>query len=111
MPGFDGVALSNSCGAGHHTSTFASSDKSMKGLFWELSPGPLAPEARIMPLDQTAIELAANTIGKMHAAHPSTGNVKAASEFHSMQSGHPESNQGPSDGCMDLQSDALPTEL
>ena len=23
-------------------------------LFWELSPGPLAPEARIMPLDQTA---------------------------------------------------------
>ena len=26
----------------------------LKGLFWELSPGPLAPEARIMPLDQTA---------------------------------------------------------
>ena len=25
-----------------------------KGLFWELSPGLLAPEARIMPLDQTA---------------------------------------------------------
>ena len=25
-----------------------------KGLFWELRPGPLAPEARIMPLDQTA---------------------------------------------------------
>ena len=25
-----------------------------KGLFRELSPGPLAPEARIMPLDQTA---------------------------------------------------------
>ena len=25
-----------------------------KGLFWELNPGPLAPEARIMPLDQTA---------------------------------------------------------
>ena len=25
-----------------------------KGLSWELSPGPLAPEARIMPLDQTA---------------------------------------------------------
>ena len=25
-----------------------------KGLFWELSPGTLAPEARIMPLDQTA---------------------------------------------------------
>ena len=24
------------------------------GLFWELNPGPLAPEARIMPLDQTA---------------------------------------------------------
>ena len=24
------------------------------GLFRELSPGPLAPEARIMPLDQTA---------------------------------------------------------
>ena len=26
----------------------------MQGLFWELNPGPLAPEARIMPLDQTA---------------------------------------------------------
>ena len=26
------------------------------GLFRELSPGPLAPEARIMPLDQTAID-------------------------------------------------------
>ena len=26
-----------------------------KGLFWELNPGPLAPEARIMPLDQTAM--------------------------------------------------------
>ena len=25
-----------------------------KGLFWELSPGPLAPKGRIMPLDQTA---------------------------------------------------------
>ena len=25
-----------------------------KGLFWESNPGPLAPEARIMPLDQTA---------------------------------------------------------
>ena len=29
---------------------------SYKGLFWELNPGPLAPEARIMPLDQTANE-------------------------------------------------------
>ena len=28
-----------------------------------------------------------------------------------MKSGHPESNQGPSDCCMNLQSDALPTEL
>ena len=27
-----------------------------KGLFWELNPGPLAPKARIMPLDQTANE-------------------------------------------------------
>ena len=25
-----------------------------KGLLWELNPGPLAPEARIIPLDQTA---------------------------------------------------------
>ena len=25
-----------------------------KGLFWELDPGFLAPEARIIPLDQTA---------------------------------------------------------
>ena len=28
--------------------------ESFEGLFWELNPGPLAPEARIMPLDQTA---------------------------------------------------------
>ncbi len=28
-----------------------------KGLFRELNPGPLAPEARIMPLDQTADDL------------------------------------------------------
>jgi len=28
--------------------------KLLEGLFWELSPGPLTPEARIMPLDQTA---------------------------------------------------------
>ena len=27
------------------------------------------------------------------------------------ESGHPESNQGPSDYCKNLQSDALPTEL
>ena len=26
----------------------------MQGLFWELNPGPLAPWARIIPLDQTA---------------------------------------------------------
>ena len=25
-----------------------------KGLFWELNPGPLAPETRIIPLDQAA---------------------------------------------------------
>ena len=30
-------------------------DEQEQGLFWELSPGPLAPEARIMPLDQTAV--------------------------------------------------------
>ena len=28
-----------------------------------------------------------------------------------IKSGHPESNQGPSDLCNNLQSDALPTEL
>lgn len=33
-----------------------------KGLFWELNPGPLAPEARIMPLDQTAKWLQRRTI-------------------------------------------------
>ena len=27
------------------------------GLFWELNPGPLAPEARIMPLDQKPVQL------------------------------------------------------
>jgi hypothetical protein len=30
----------------------------MKGLFWELNPGPLAPKARIIPLDQTADDTA-----------------------------------------------------
>jgi hypothetical protein len=30
------------------------SDSMSKGLFRELNPGPLAPEARIIPLDQTA---------------------------------------------------------
>lgn len=30
---------------------------------------------------------------------------------HLAKSGHPESNQGPSDCCRSLQSDALPTEL
>ena len=28
-----------------------------QGLFQELNPGPLAPEARIIPLDQAAIDL------------------------------------------------------
>ena len=28
--------------------------RSQNGLLWELNPGPLAPEARIMPLDQAA---------------------------------------------------------
>ena len=36
-------------------SIVASSDKVVdKGLLWELNPGPLAPEARIIPLDQAA---------------------------------------------------------
>jgi hypothetical protein len=30
------------------------SQKKTIGLFRELNPGPLAPEARIIPLDQTA---------------------------------------------------------
>ena len=29
-------------------------ERHITGLFWELNPGPLAPEARIIPLDQTA---------------------------------------------------------
>ncbi len=31
-------------------------NQSKEGLVRELNPGPLAPEARIIPLDQTAIE-------------------------------------------------------
>ena len=31
--------------------------KNIKGLFRELNPGPLAPKARIIPLDQTAVLL------------------------------------------------------
>ena len=33
---------------------FCSRRSKQQGLFWELNPGPLAPEARIIPLDQTA---------------------------------------------------------
>ena len=42
--------------------------KGSVGLFWELSPGPLAPEARIMPPDQTAINKAgaASLVGNNH---------------------------------------------
>ena len=35
-------------------STFVVVSTLADGLFRELNPGPLAPEARIMPLDQTA---------------------------------------------------------
>mgnify|MGYP006906423459 CR=1 FL=1 len=35
---------------------FLAPSGNMHGLFRELNPGPLAPEARIMPLDQTANE-------------------------------------------------------
>ena len=37
-----------------------------RGLFRELNPGPLAPEARIMPLDQAAM----CGLHKMHMAGP-----------------------------------------
>ena len=33
---------------------FCSRRSKQQGLFWELNPGPLAPEARIIPPDQTA---------------------------------------------------------
>ena len=39
-----------------------------QGLFWELSPGPLAPKARIMPLDQIA-----------SGAHASSGTYNSCS--------------------------------
>ena len=49
-----------------------------------------------------------------HLARPikvEEGQERKANQRHGGKSGHPESNQGPSDGCMDLQSDALPAEL
>ena len=66
-----------------------------KGLLWELNPGPLAPEARIIPLDQAA-----------------SGCVCIAFVYQLFAPARhkcrdPGSNRGPSD----LQSDALPTEL
>ena len=36
--------------------------KGEKGLLRELNPGPLAPEARIIPLDQAADSISANAI-------------------------------------------------
>ena len=39
------------------------------GLLRELNPGPLAPEARIIPLDQAAGLIAFNTVNATIAAH------------------------------------------
>ena len=76
----------------------AAAQENAKGLLWELNPGPLAPEARIIPLDQAAGAC-------MHTLffpllHYTVNHIK-----HKCRD--PGSNRGPSD----LQSDALPTEL
>ena len=49
--------------------TFVDNSTFAVGLFRELDPGPLAPEARIMPLDQAASWLRAHLLiyGPMHA--------------------------------------------
>ena len=39
-------------------------DSEKEGLFRELNPGPLAPEARTIPLDQTAIETKVCCVGR-----------------------------------------------
>ena len=38
----------------HTDNSWAFQAQEWQGLFWELNPGPLAPWARIIPLDQTA---------------------------------------------------------
>ena len=50
----------------------------VEGLFRELNPGPLAPEARIMPLDQAAnVHLAVCCMGP----HQTHGDIHRALEL------------------------------
>ena len=66
-----------------------------KGLLWELNPGPLAPEARIIPLDQAA---------SGRVCIPFVIQLLAAARHKCRDLG---SKRGPSD----LRSDAFPTEV
>ena len=99
-----------------------------KGLLWEVNPGPLAPEARIIPLDQAADGMSEPTVASSthaSAAPRSKGcslqlqcrsNVRCGMQQHVQRLPTPQrlkicrdpgSNRGPSD----LRSDALATEL
>ena len=56
--------------------------------------------------------LASGVRGPGKICGSSTKNARSGKACHRLEiSGHPESNQGPSDCCSDLQSDALPAEL
>jgi hypothetical protein len=91
-----------------------------QGLLRELNPGPLAPEARIIPLDQAAMVaavissptgvrgLASATsilVSVPHMSH--TFHFSALCQRLTPVRAHPDLNQGPAD----LQSAALTTEL
>ena len=89
-----------------------------KGLLRELNPGPLAPEARIIPLDQAAIVRVAllrmcyDCGLRIFEGSPSscgTHGTPALLYFVPLTCvrAHPDLNQGPAD----LQSAALTTEL
>ena len=108
-----------------------------KGLLWELNPGPLAPEARIIPLDQAADGTSESTIESSMRSSATSRWEACSLQFRYQKNVHcavqtqmprdswqapthplsalplfkkcrdPGSNRGPSD----LRSDALPTEL
>ena len=50
----------------------------LQGLLQELSPGPLTPEARIMPLDQAAYDDVPET--ETHECTPQWGDTQPASD-------------------------------
>ena len=63
------------------------------------------------PMGQSPPELAGDASARQLALLWEAPDSLALRACNNKISGHPESNQGPSDSCISLQSDALPTEL